>query len=573
MKSNVWKLLAVLVVLVMALSGLAACGSTAEPTEVTKPEEATDAPPEATKAPEPTEPPPAEKKVATFIWTQEFDNLSPLYTGMWFSTITEQIWNCDPWDWDDKDSPHPVLVTEMPSLDNGGISEDGKTITLTLRDDIVWSDGTPITSDDFVFTHAMFTDPGNAVNSTYPYDQFEVEAPDERTVVNSFADPFVPWMSSIYTSLMPAHVLRPVFEAEGTLDEAEWNYAPTVGCGPYVFSEWETGSYASFVKNENYYNDPAKIDEIFIRFVPDDAAQIAALRTGEGDLGTFFAYGDFPVLEEAGVEIIMAPSGYNEGWYFYFGEEGHPAIQDVRVRQAIAMCYDRFSLVDDLLLGKTEVAASFWHNTPWQDAGLEPWPYDPDRANALLDETGWVDSNGDGVRDKDGEELILVHGTTTREVRADQQAVAQQQLADCGIELDIVGFSSDIFFTTYAEGAPCSTGQLDICEWSAATAYPDPDSSRWLISEIPSDEFPDGANEQHLVDEDLDALFQLQKTQVDFAQRQATLNEISKYMTENVIWLGVWYDPDAFGVSGRLKNVRISGASPFFSIAEWDLEQ
>lgn len=572
MKSNIWKLLAVLVVLVMALSGLAACGSTTEPTEVAQPEEATDAPPEATKAPEPTEPPPAEKKVATFIWTQEFDNLSPMYTGMWFSTITQQIWNCDPWDWDEKDSPNPVLVPELPSLDNGGISEDGKTITLTLRDDIVWSDGTPITSDDFVFTHAMFTDPGNAVNSTYPYDQFEVAAPDDRTVVLTFADPFVPWMSSIYTEILPAHVLRPVFEAEGTLDEAAWNYAPTVGCGPYVFSEWETGSYASFVKNENYYNEPAKIDEIFIRFVPDDAAQIAALRTGEGDLGTFFSYGDFPVLEEAGVQIIMAPSGYNEGWYFYFGEEAHPAIADVRVRQAIAMCYDRFSLVDDLLLGKTEVAASFWHNTPWQDPGLEPWPYDVARANALLDEAGWVDSNGDGVRDKDGEELILVHGTTTREVRADQQAVAQQQLADCGIELDIVGYSSDIFFTTYAEGAPCATGELDICEWSANTAYPDPDSSRWLISEIPSDEFPDGVNDQHLVDEELDALFQLQKTQVDFAQRQATFSKISKYMTENVIWLGVWYDPDAFGVSGRLKNVRISGASPFFSIAEWDLE-
>jgi peptide/nickel transport system substrate-binding protein len=558
--------------LVIASLVLAACGGAAEPTQAPEVAEPT----EAAAAPEPTEaaePSPAEKKVATFIWTQEFDNLNPMYTGMWFSTITQQIWNCDPWDWDEKDSPRPVLVTELPSLDNGGISEDGKTITLTLRDDIVWSDGTPITSEDFVFTWEMFTDPANAVNSTYPYDQFvSVEAPDERTVVITFEEPFVPWMASIYTEILPAHVLRPVFEAEGTLDEAEWNYAPTVGCGPYVFDDWETGSFARFVRNENYYNDPAKIDEIFIRFVPDDAAQIAALRTGEGDLGTFFSYSDFPVLEESGVQIYMAPSGYNEGWYFYFGEEGHPAVQDVKVRQAIAMCYDRFSLVNDLLLGKTEVAASFWHNTPWQNPDLEPWPYDPDKANALLDEAGWVDSNGDGVRDKDGEELILVHGTTTREVRADQQAVAQQQLADCGIQLEIVGYASDVFFTTYAEGAPCATGELDICEWSASTAYPDPDSSRWLISEIPSDEFPDGVNDQHLVDEDLDALFQLQKTQVDFGQRQETFHEISKYMTDNVIWLGIWYDPDAFGVNERVKNVRLSGATPFFSIAEWDLE-
>jgi peptide/nickel transport system substrate-binding protein len=517
--------------------------------------------------------PPAEKKVATFIWTQEFDNLNPMYTGMWFSTISQQIWNCDPWDWDDTDSPHPVLVAELPSLENGGISEDGKTITLKLRDDIVWSDGEPITSDDFVFTHAMFTDPANAVNSTYPYDQFtSIEAPDERTVVITFDEPFVPWMASIFVEILPAHVLRPVFEAEGSLDEAEWNYAPTVGCGPYVFTEWETGSFASFVRNENYYNEPAKIDEIFIRFVPDDASQVAALRTGEGDLGTFISYSDIPTLEEAGVEIAAVASGYNEGWYIYFGEEAHPALADKNVRQAIAMCYDRFSLVDDLLLGLTDVAASFWHKTPWAAPGLEPLPYDPEQANALLDEAGWVDSNGDGVRDKDGEELVLVHGTTTREIRADQQAVAQQQLAECGIQLDITGYASDVFFTTYGEGAPCSTGQLDICEWSASPAYPDPDSSRWLCSEIPSDEFPDGVNDQHLCDEKLDELFQLQATQVDFAERQATFHEISNYMADNVYWLGIWYDPDVWAVSGRLENVKISGATPFFSVAEWDLE-
>jgi peptide/nickel transport system substrate-binding protein len=575
MKNNVWKLFTLLVVLTMLLAGLAACGPTPAPTEVVQPPaQATEVPaPEPTTPPEPTEPPPAEKKVATFIWTQEPDSLSPMYTNMWFSTITQQIWNCDPWIFDDTDSPVPVLLTEMPSKENGGISEDDKTITLTLRDDVVWSDGTPITADDFVFTAEMFTDPANTVATTYPYDQFtSIEALDERTVAITFAEPFVSWMGAMFTEILPAHILRPVFEAEGSLDEAEWNDAPTVGCGPYVFSEWESGSYARFVRNENYYDALAKIDEIFLRFVPDDASQVAALRTGDGDLGTFISYSDIPTLDEAGVETIAAASGYNEGWYPYFGEEGHPAIFDVKVRQAIAMCFDRFSLVEDLLLGKTEVATSFWHNTPWQDPDLEPWPYDPEQANALLDEAGWVDSNGDGVRDKDGEELVLVHGTTTREVRADTQAVAQQQLAECGIKLEITGYSSDVFFGSYGEGGPCPTGELDICEWSANPAYPDPDSSRWLCSEVPSDEFPDGNNDQHLCDETLDGLFKLQATQIDFAERQQTLWEISRYMTENVIWLGVWYDPDIWAVSGRLENVRISGGNPFFSINEWDLK-
>jgi peptide/nickel transport system substrate-binding protein len=523
---------------------------------------------------QPTQPPPpAEKKVATFIWTQEFDNLSPMYTNMWFSTITQQIWSCDPWDWDADNNPRPVLVTEMPTTENGGISADGQTLTLKLRDDIVWSDGTPITSEDFIFTYEMFTAPSNTVATTYPYDQIvTIEAPDDQTVIITFPEPFVPWAAQLYTEILPAHVLRPVFESDGNLDGAPWNQAPTVGCGPYVFEEWETGSFARFVRNDNYFGPAAKIDEIFIRFVPDDASQIAALQTGEGDLGTFISYSDMPALEDAGVEIRMVDSGYDEGWYFYFGEEAHPALSDVRVRQAIALCFDRFSVNEDLLLGKTVPAVTYWDATPYAAPNLEAWPYDPEQGNALLDDAGWVDSNGDGVRDKDGEELVIVHGTTTREVRADTQAVAQQELADCGIQLDIQGFSSDIYFGTYGEGGPMPTGQLDIGEWSGTEAYPDPDTSRFSCAEVPSDEFPDGGNDQHLCDPKLDQLFELQKRQMDFAERQQTLWEISEYMFENVYWLGVWQDPDSFATSDRLTNVSISGVTPFYNIYEWDLK-
>lgn len=575
MKTSVMQRLAVLLLLVVLVSGLAACAPSAAPAQPAAPEQTGAEPVVQEQAvEEPVAEAPAAKKVATFIWTQEPDNLNPMYTSMWFSTITQQIWLCEPWVFDNNDEPQVVLLTEMPSTANGGISEDGKTITFKLRDDIVWSDGEPITSADFAFTKEMFTEPANTVNSTYPYDLItSLETPDEQTVVVGFAEPFVAWSGALYTELLPEHVLRPVFEAQGSLVGAEWNRAPTVGCGPYTFAEWESGSYMRFVRNDNYYGEAPKIDEIFLRMVPDDASQVAALRTGEGDLGTFFSYSDMPTLEEAGVQIIMAPSGYQEGWYLYLGDDGHPALKDVKVRQAIALCFDRFSVVKDLLLDKTEVATSFWHKSPWQDATLQAWPYDPDQGNALLDEAGWVDSNGDGVRDKDGEELILVHGTTTREVRADTQAVAQQQLAECGIKLDIVGYASDVFFLSFGEGGPMPSGDLDIFQFSGNTAYPDPNTSRFRCGEIPTEEFPEGTNDQKLCDEDLEALFALQETQVDIAARQDTFHEISRTMTDNVYWLGVWYDPDAFGVSERLTNVKISGANPFFNITEWDLVQ
>ncbi len=541
----------------------------------------TEAPPVATEPPAPTEPPPpAEKKVATLIWTQEFDTLNPLYTNMWFVSVVFPIYMCQAWWFDDKNEPIPNLVTEIPSSENGGISEDGRTITMNLRDDIKWSDGTPITSADFKFTYDMLLADSNAVSSRSPYDLIETfETPDERTVVVTFAEPYAPWAAQLFSglagiSIVPAHVLQPVFDAEGTIDTAEWSKAPTVGCGPFVFDEWESGSFARFVANDNFWLGRPKLDELFFRFVPDDASQIAALVAGDGDVGTFFAYSDLPQLEEAGITVLNSFSGYNEGWYFNLHpEKGNPALKDIKVRQAIAMAFNREKLVQDLLLGGTNVAASDWDNSPWVEPSITPWPYDPDKANQLLDEAGWVDSNGDGTRDKDGVELVLKYGTTNREVRQDTQAVAQQDLAQVGIGLDLQSFDSDIFFASYSEDGPSANFSLDIIEYSDSPDFPDPNTVVWRCAEIPSDESPAGVNGTGLCDEELEALWAKQGTQVDFAERQATLFQITKHIFDNVYWLGLWQDPDLFGFSDRMLNVKISGATPFFNVAEWDLAQ
>jgi peptide/nickel transport system substrate-binding protein len=564
-RTILWRLMLFTLIVGLLLTGCKPAATTEAPGGGPVVEEPTSAPPPEV---EPTEvpPTPAEPKVAVFIWTQEFDNLNPYYSNMWFTSITLQFWNAWAWDFDDQNAPHPVLVTEMPT-----VSEDGKAITMTLRDDIVWSDGEPITSADFIFTYDMIMDPNNTVATTYPVDQIEtIEAPDERTVVLTFSEPFVPWIATLWHGILPKHILKPVFESEGTIDNADWNLNPTVGCGPFVFAEWESGSFARFVANENYWLGRPKLDEIFVRFVPDDASQINALLAGEGDLGTFFAYSDVPELQEAGINIITVQSGYNEGWYMLISDEGHPALQDVRVRQAIAMGFDRETLVKDLLLGLTKVAVTYWDNTPYANPDLEPWPYDPVKAQELLDEAGWVDSDGDGIRDKDGVELVLTYGTTTREVRQDTQAVAQQQLAQIGVGLELMNWDSDLFF---AVDGPAAMGEIDIMEWSDTTDFPDPNISYWLISEIPTEDYPVGVNWQRIDDPELDALFQLQATQVDTEERVATFYEISKLIYERIYWLGIWQDPDLFGVSEKIQNVKLSGATPFYNIMEWDLAE
>lgn len=587
-KSNLFKVFCAFIILGFIISACAqATEPPAEQPEVEEPAEQPVA--EATEPPaeepvEATAPPeePAAKKIATFIWTQEFDTLNPYYTDMWFSTVTHQLWNCWAWNYDENNVAYPYLVTELPSLDNGGLSEDGKTITLKLRDDIVWSDGTPLTSADFAFTYNMVMDPNNTVSSTDPYDKVAtLETPDAQTVVITFADAYAPWLGTLWKGILPAHVLQPVFDAEGNINEAEWNSQPTVGCGPYTFSEWESGSYASFVANENYWGDKPKIDEIFFRFVPDDASQVAALLAGDGDLGTFIAYSDVPSVQDAGIQIATVMSGYNEGWFFVINDDkGEPVIaekanspvRDKNVRLAIAMSVDRESIVNDLLLGLTGVPASYWdalsfYNTP----PLENYPYDPEGAKALLEEAGWVDSNGDGVREKDGQDLVISYGTTIREIRQDTQAVVQQMLAEVGIKVELLTYEADIFFAGPDDGGPAASGQIDIMEWSDSSNFPDPDYYYWYCSEIPTAEYPQGGNWQYYCNEELDALFTLQATQVDPVARQKTFERINQIFYEEVIWLGIWQDPDLWALSARLQNVKLSGVTPFFNITEWEL--
>jgi peptide/nickel transport system substrate-binding protein len=521
-----------------------------------------------------------EPKVLSVAFVQDIDTLNyGMYSSQFFSSILMPFWNARPWVFDEDLNPVPVLATEIPSAENGGISEDGKTITIRLRDDIVWSDGAPITSADFVFTYDMFMSDGNAVDSRTPYDQMaSVEAPDAQTVVVTFNDVYAPWSTTIFYSVMPQHVLQPVFDADGTLDNAEFHRLPSVSSGPFVVTEWQVGNYILFERNENYFNEPAKLDQIYVRFVPDDAAQVAALINDDVQMGIFIAPDDARTLQQNGVNVVTVNSGYNEGLYFNFKEGVSPAIKDLAVRQAIAYGLNRDQMAMDLLrYGEGEsdhnvIADTFWHNTSWANQDIVHEAYDPDRARQILEDAGWVDTDGDGIREKDGEPLVITWATNQRTLRTQVQAVGQQQLREIGIEVELVNLPSDIFFGSYSDGNPVALGEYDMWEFSNTTgSFPDPNHVYWTCAEIPSDENPTGVNDSYLCDEELDGLFQQQAALADTEARRAIFFEIQQIMYDNVYWLPLWHDPDLWALSGTFENARLAPTTQFWNAANWDI--
>jgi peptide/nickel transport system substrate-binding protein len=359
-------------------------------------------------------------------------------------------------------------------------SEDGLTWTFKLRDGITWSDGDPVDSADFKYTY-------DAVNSDlvesprkYVWESIEsVEAPDPLTVVVKFAQVKCDALGDVGLGWLPSHLYAADFSDIMTGAEIE---APRVSAGPFLFQSWTRDDNFIVVRNENYWEGAPHMDGSIVRVVPDAGARIAQLQSGEID----FLEVQPNQIASAEQDPDLTRFQYNDDGYNYIGlnlanpanpqngrdedgnlvaQEPHPILGDVRVRQAIAHAIDYQSIIDNILLGQGyPMASNVLPTIEWAaNKDLQPYAYDLDAANALLEEAGWVDSNGDGIREKDGMEmklgLLTNAGNTTRE---DIGVYVQDQLKQVGINVDFQA----IDFGTLLEQMDAQTYDMYILGWT-----------------------------------------------------------------------------------------------------------
>jgi peptide/nickel transport system substrate-binding protein len=519
--------------------------------------------------PQPTSVPPTvgtDVDTLRIIWQEEPDSLNLLYTDSWFASALGGVYNCRPWLYDENNDPHPSLAAALPK-----VSANGLVVTLQLREDIYWSDGTPITSADFVFTHSMINHPHNGVAWIYPYDLFQVTAPNLQTVEMTFAGPFAPWMATTWAFLLPKHILQPELEQTGSIDLATWNLNPTVGCGPFVLDDWELGEYLRFKRNPNYWGTPVQIEAVKFHFEADEESRTTAVLGGQIDILVLPPYDDIPAFRDSGRLIVTQASGYNEGWFFNWRETASQGIRDQVVRQAIVMGVDRETNAN-IRLGVVAPNITFFDDLPAHvSTEISSWQYDPAAAADLLTANGYLDADGDGIReDQNGDPLVITLGSTLNPERQLYLAAARSQLLEIGVVLETQTYDPGTLFASFLAAGPAANGDLDIMAWSDTPAFPDPDVPYWLCSEIPSADYLWGYN-YFGCDPTLDSLFQQQILAIDPLVRAAIFQEITQYMHDQVYYLGIWEDPDVWVINPRLTGVKLSGATPFFNINEWEI--
>ena len=302
---------------------------------------------------------------------------------------------------------HDNVTLEPWLAESYEVSSDGLEITFRLRDDIYFSDGEPVTTDDVIFTYETIVNPQiDAANIANMYvDVEKVVRLDDRVVKFFMKRPYFKSLETLSFTWSIGIFPKHIYQFVNAEDFNKHRSDPT-GSGPYVFEKWAVGREVVLRRNENYWGPKPKLEKVVYRFIPNDLACLQALRSGQIDLMIPDPEQFADLVGDEQFNKRFRCLAYWTPWtpFYYIGWNIDTAFfSDKRVRRAMTHIIDRQEIVDQLLKGNGRVISGpFYINGGGNDPSIEPWPYDPERARQLLDEAGWVDSDGDGIRDKDG---------------------------------------------------------------------------------------------------------------------------------------------------------------------------
>ncbi len=493
--------------------------------------------------------------------------------------------------------PIAVLAAEVPTLDNGGISKDQTSITWKLRQDVKWSDGTPFTSDDVVFTYQYIANKDTAASDTQIIQGVtNVEALDPYTVKVTFDQPN-PYPYQIFVSAQGVILQKKQFEnyVGAAAKDAPGNLAP-IGTGPYKVVDFKPGDVVTYTMNENY-RDPDKpfFHDVQIKGGGDaTSAARAVFQTGEADYAWNLQV-EAQVLNQLSqggkAKLVTAPSPNVERLLINFADPNpdlgdnrsepttqHPFFSDLNVRKAFAMAVDRKSMADQLY-GPAGVATCNMITSPPDDVSkntdtMDVCQYNIEMANQLLDQAGWA-RGSDGIREKDGVKMHVVYQTTVNPLRQKEQDIVKQGWSQLGVDVELKSVDAGVFFSSDA-GNPDTASHFytDVEMYTNGAASPDQTNyvDLWTTEQI-----ADKANQWHgnnyhrWSNADYDAIYNQLKTETDPAKRRDLIIKANDLLVSQVVVIPlVARTQPTDGISNAIQgDIPNPWDSVLWNIADW----
>ena len=526
-------------------------------------------------------------------WTDDLygepDSLIPngSFSGVTYSTMVDQALYLPLFYGDAQGVIHPGAASEVPTVQNGGISADYKTWTFHLRPHLVWSDGQPYDARDVDYTWQLWHNPrfaGGSLPGLNLITGVDVSA-DYLSITFHFQQAFAPflsyWVDGLYAPL-PAHHLNAM--APEQILKSDENRNPKVTSGPFMMRESVPGNHYTLVRNPRYYRASEGLpylDKVVFRIVADTETILKDLQAGTITSAWFLdvrKVQDYQRLTH--YTLISTPTSSTfEAMYFNFHNVVLASHREVR--QAIAMAIDQQALIQVARHGFAMPLCTD-HPSAYHP-GYEPFPncpvFDPLAANKLLDDNGWV-KGPDGVRAKDGQRLEFEYSTSLNQPwRVDGEAIIKRNLQALGIKLDIQNYPFDTFFNSYLPQGNASpptgavAGRYDIAEFenSPGTTYDPDDSSSLACNQMP----PNGYNVDFYCNRALDALYKKEQTTADPNMRQQIFDQIHKiYLTDHPFI--TLYSPTYIAMVHKGMHNYLPGplgASETINIWEWRCDQ
>jgi peptide/nickel transport system substrate-binding protein len=588
-----WLMLLVLVVSMV----LTACGGGEEATNTPQPAapEPTTAPEEPTKAPEPTEPPPPPEETSIVIAIPEDP---PSFNGIVTDTGYEQMAMklvllgmaaIDP-----NGNVYPVLAAELPTEENGDVvvDEDAWTMDVTwkMRDDIVWADGEPITADDVVFTWEKLSDEEGGI--WFPGLDYtdDVEKVDDFTFIvhyNTVYPGYLTQFGGEQIAIWPEHYC----DAEQDFVSWDCNRNP-LSSGPYVLEEWVQGDHLTLVRNPNYYEEGKPyIDQVIIRIVPEQPVRKTMMVEGEVDLNFWL---DEPTMDDIKDEpnVRLAFSPYNR-WVMRLipneAEKGsldseenpHPFFKDVRVRHALRMAIDVDTLVNDIFLGYSEPVWTEFFRPPFICDIPRP-EYDPEQAAAILEEAGWTDEDGDGIREchgcpyaEEGHKMsaeFVIYSDYGESLELAQQLIAED-LRKIGMDLRLSMMEGGVMWADFGSGGTEQNGEFELNMWDDGYAGIDPSDFIWSFYYSAAAEPDMGWNVVRWSNEEADTLIDESYT-LDEEYRREVFCELAQIFEDELPWILLFSTSENAAHSTRLQGVQPSvNDIVTWNAADWTISE